>query len=134
VGKPTPDVLARLKQGIHLAEALAHVQHVTVKRSREKKSVLEIVLNEGRNREIRRMLARVGHKVVQLKRVAIGRIRLGDLPLGAVRPLTHAEVRSLKQDVKRLPSPSVHRGKMSPRASRGKRKPPTRAGRGIRRR
>jgi 23S rRNA pseudouridine2605 synthase len=56
-----------------------------------------MVLDEGRNREIRRLLARVGHKVQRLKRVAVGPVRLGDLPTGAVRPLTKKEIQSLER-------------------------------------
>ena len=56
-----------------------------------------MVLDEGRNREIRRLLARVGHKVQRLVRVAVGPIRLGDLPPGAVRRLTRDELRALRK-------------------------------------
>jgi 23S rRNA pseudouridine2605 synthase len=55
------------------------------------------VLKEGRNREIRRILARIGHKVVQLKRIAIGPLRLGEMPLGAYRELTASEVQALRK-------------------------------------
>jgi 23S rRNA pseudouridine2605 synthase len=99
IGRPSPEILHRLTRGIHLAEAFARAEHVTVRRAHESKTVLEIVLAEGRNREIRRMLARVGHKVVQLKRIAIGPVRLGELPLGAVRELTRSEVQALRQSV-----------------------------------
>ena len=52
---------------------------------------LEIVLDEGRNRQIRRLLAAVGIDVLRLVRVAIGPLVLGDLPKGAWRALTPAE-------------------------------------------
>jgi 23S rRNA pseudouridine2605 synthase len=54
------------------------------------------VLDEGRNREIRRLLARIGHKVLRLKRVALGPLRLGELAPGEYRPLTHDELRALR--------------------------------------
>ncbi|MEJ5360359.1 MAG: pseudouridine synthase [Desulfobacterales bacterium] len=54
-----------------------------------------IVLREGRNRQIRRMVKSLGNEVVSLKRIRIASIRLGDLPAGAWRPLTAEEVRSL---------------------------------------
>ena len=60
-----------------------------------------MVLDEGRNREVRRLLARVGHKVQQLRRIAVGPVRLGDLPTGAVRPLTPKEIHALEQAVAR---------------------------------
>jgi len=98
-GQPDPDVLAQLKRGVHLAEGFAHALDVRVKGRKKRSTILEMVLDEGRNREVRRLLARVGHKVQRLTRIAIGPIRLGDLPRGAVRPLTPEEVRKLRDAV-----------------------------------
>lgn len=89
--------LARLRKGVHLAEGFAKVESVKVKHQYKNSTLLEMVLAEGRNREIRRILARVGHKVERLKRVAIGPLRLGELAAGEVRPLDRAELRKLKQ-------------------------------------
>jgi len=58
------------------------------------------VLREGKNREIRRLLARVGHKVLRLTRTAVGPVRLGSLPLGGVRHLTHEELKALRHEGK----------------------------------
>ena len=60
-----------------------------------KNSWLEVVLDEGRNRHIRRLLEALGVEVLRLVRVSIGPLALGDLPKGATRPLTPAEVRAL---------------------------------------
>jgi 23S rRNA pseudouridine2605 synthase len=57
---------------------------------------LEIVLHEGRKRQVRRMCEAVGHRVVRLERVAFGPLRLGDLPLGGHRRLSAAEVEQLR--------------------------------------
>ena len=59
--------------------------------------VLELVLTEGRNRQVRRMIEAVGSKVLKLVRTAIGPIRIGDLPIGAWRALTREEVRALEK-------------------------------------
>jgi 23S rRNA pseudouridine2605 synthase len=72
---------------------------VRIKSRRKRSTILEMVLDEGRNREIRRLLARVGHKVQKLKRIAVGPVRLGELPTGAVRPLTKKEIDSLQRAV-----------------------------------
>ncbi len=95
-GVPDPDVLAQLRRGVHLAEGYAHAVHVRLKSRLKRSSILEMVLDEGRNREVRRLLARVGHKVQRLTRVAVGPIRLGDLPRGGFRKLSPEEVRKLK--------------------------------------
>ncbi len=95
-GKPSREVLQKLLRGIHLAEGVARAKSVHVCRSHKQSTELEIVLCEGKNREIRRMLARLGHKVMRLQRIAIGPLRLGKLPVGAYRPLTAAEVAQLK--------------------------------------
>jgi 23S rRNA pseudouridine2605 synthase len=102
-GQVENEVLAQLHKGIHLAEGFAHVKHVRIKSRKTRSTILEMVLDEGRNREVRRLLARVGHKVQRLKRVAVGPVRLADLPTGAVRPLTKKEVESLQQAVARGP-------------------------------
>jgi 23S rRNA pseudouridine2605 synthase len=95
-GMPEPDVLAQIKKGVHLAEGFVHAVDVRVKGRKKGSTLLEMVLDEGRNREIRRLLARLGHKAQRLVRVAVGPIRLGDMPRGAVRLLTPEEVRKLR--------------------------------------
>ncbi len=97
VGVPEREVLDRLRQGVHLAEGFAHAKRVTVKSQHKQSALLEIVLDEGRNREVRRLLARVGHKVLRLKRVGLGPLRLGELAPGEFRPLRREEVRALKE-------------------------------------
>jgi 23S rRNA pseudouridine2605 synthase len=97
VGQVERDVIAQLHRGMHLAEGFAHAKHVRIKSRRKRATILEMVLDEGRNREIRRLLARVGHKVQRLKRVAVGPVRLGDLPSAAARPLSKKEIQSLNR-------------------------------------
>ncbi len=77
-------------------------------RSRGDRTTLLVTLREGQNREIRRMLARLGHKVRRLERIAIGSITLKGLAVGAWRPLTAYEVRSLRHAAAR---PTTRRSK-----------------------
>ncbi len=56
-----------------------------------------ITIHEGRNRQVRKMVEQVGHQVVLLRRIRFGSLRLGDLPRGQWRPLTHEEESQLRQ-------------------------------------
>lgn len=97
-GRPDRDVLAKLTQGVHLAEGVARAERVDIKSVHKESAVLEMVLREGKNREIRRVLARVGHKVERLTRIAVGPVRLGELPSGAHRRLTNEEIAALRRE------------------------------------
>jgi 23S rRNA pseudouridine2605 synthase len=129
-GSPSLESLDRLRSGIHLAEGVARVASVSVRRRQRETTELEIVLNEGRNREIRRLLARIGHKVLQLKRIAVGPLRLGSLPIGASRPLTRDEVLMLEQATERPPAesrptaPTKRKPRPAARVPRGAATPP----------
>ncbi len=96
-GRPTPEVLDKLRRGVHLAEGLARVEDVRIESHQKESTWLEITLREGLNREIRRLLARVGHKVLRLVRVSVGPVRLGKLAPGAARPLTFEEIKELQK-------------------------------------
>ena len=96
-GSPHIDELKPLKKGVRLAEGFAKVADIRIKRKQKNTTDLVIVLDEGRNREIRRLLAAVEHKVLRLKRIAIGNLKLGDLPTGAYRELTSKEVAQLRK-------------------------------------
>jgi 23S rRNA pseudouridine2605 synthase len=97
VGCPTTEQLEQLERGVYLAEGKAKVERVSIKKKQRTGAILEMVLTEGRNREIRRVLASIGHKVTRLKRIAIGPLQLGELAVGAHRRLTLEEIQSLKK-------------------------------------
>lgn len=93
---PNEALLGKIAGGVHTAGAgTLRALEAKVLRTGGKNSWLEIVLDEGRNRHIRRMMDAVGVEVLRLVRVAIGPLQLGDLPKGSVRPLTSAEKRTL---------------------------------------
>jgi len=100
-GVPTPENLRQLLQGVWLSEG--HVRAKQVKREKKQggSTWLRIVLNEGKNREVRRMLARLGHKVLKLRRIGLGPLRLGTLLSGKVRRLTLPELDSLRRVAQR---------------------------------
>jgi 23S rRNA pseudouridine2605 synthase len=95
-GKPEAEVLESLRRGVQLAEGVARVVSAKIKKEIKQSTLLEIVLAEGRNREIRRILAKVGHKVLRLKRVGIGPLRLKDLEPGQWRHLARDEIDALR--------------------------------------
>lgn len=96
-GEADYSLIDSLKKGIHLAEGIVQADEVVFKSKYKQSSILEITLREGKNREIRRMLARMGHKVLQLQRTAIGPIKLGNLAPGEYRILTKDELEKLQK-------------------------------------
>ena len=96
-GVPTAETVESLRQGVSLAEATVQAKRVSVRSQHKQSTVLEMVLDEGRNREIRRMLASLGHKVQQLKRIAVGDLTLGNLLPGQWRKLSWEEIERLRQ-------------------------------------
>ncbi|MCG8469778.1 MAG: rRNA pseudouridine synthase [Gemmatimonadetes bacterium] len=97
-GPGAVDLPARLEAGIRLEDGLARAREARWLTPPEgPRPTLEIGLTEGRNREIRRMLADVGVGIRVLERVAFGPIALGDLPPGATRPLTESEKTALRE-------------------------------------
>ncbi len=102
-GIPTPAQLDRLRRGITLDDGVrtAPAAIEVIETTPEKNGVggnawLKVVLGEGRSRQIRRMFAHVGHQVSKLRRVAIGPVRDGALPVGGFRDLTSGEVDALR--------------------------------------
>ena len=84
-------LLQELKQGVHSGRETLRVKVARLLRSGEKNSWIEIVLDEGKNRQIRRMLEGLGVRVMRLIRVSIGPVRLGELAKGAHRVLRSEE-------------------------------------------
>lgn len=105
-GNPAPEDLQKLLDGVWLAEG--HVKARNVKRLKRQgnSTWLRIVLSEGKNREIRRMLAKLDHKVLRLKRIQIGPIEIGNLKPGKSRPLAAMELKSLKRQAERHAGPA----------------------------
>ena len=89
-------LLEELRAGVTVGGEVLQATRVNLLRSGEKNSWLEIVLEEGKNRQIRRMLEACGVGVLRLVRVAIGAIELGDLRKGKGRELNRSEVELLR--------------------------------------
>lgn len=89
-------MITALTKGLSTGDGtFLRVRSVRILRRGGKNSWLEIVLDEGKNRHIRRMLMQLGVEVLRLVRIAIGPLVLGKLPKGSSRPLTDTEKRAL---------------------------------------
>jgi 23S rRNA pseudouridine2605 synthase len=123
-GVPSEELLDRLRRGVRLAEGEVHAKRVSIRSQHKQSAVLEMVLDEGKNREIRRMLASLGHKVHQLKRVAVGNLSLANLLPGQWRQLAWNEIESLRRDAIAAVGPDAEREPPRPRGPvRGKGRP-----------
>lgn len=103
----TPQATEELSRGVWLGDRRTGEGFKTgktyvkiVKRSRDR-SIIDITIREGRNRQVRRMLAQLGHKVRDLTRIKLGPLELGGLNPGDFRTLTPRELRELKQFFKK---------------------------------
>lgn len=98
VGPVPPDVPTALGRGVELEDGPARaVSADWTSSSTRADPVVDLVLAEGRNREIRRMMQALDLRVRYLKRVSFGPVQLGDLPRGAMRDLSDEEVSSLRR-------------------------------------
>lgn len=139
-GVPSSEDLRQLTQGVHLAEGFAKAKRARLYKKFRDNCEIEIVLDEGRNREVRRLLAAIDHKVLQLKRVAIGPLMLGSLTPGQWRRLSGDEIAALKKatssatkkrpTVKRKWTPTAKKKGQAGRRKKSTRKSPRRGRRG----
>ena len=102
-------LIQRLQFGLSLDGEVLKAKRVGVLRAGNRNSWLEVVLDEGKNREIRRLLAALGINVLRLVRVAIGGLPLGNLGKGEFRQLSSSEVASLAPEMEPLkrPGPNI---------------------------
>ena len=96
-GVPRDDAIQRLRQGVTISSgATAPAKIKRVKVSKDSASTkFEVVIHEGKKRQVRLMFKAVGHPVIRLKRVRIGNLRLGNLPSGQYRFLSPEEISEL---------------------------------------
>lgn len=92
----TDEQLEQLRKGVQLSDGPTRPATVTRLRDVGRHTFLEMTITEGRNRQVRRMLEAVHSKVMKLVRIAIGPVRIDDLPIGKWRKLTPEEVKQLR--------------------------------------
>ena len=98
-GPVARDVGKRLRAGVELDDGPAKVDSFRLVGSSNGRVMVELVLHEGRNRVVRRMLEAVGYPVQRLVRVKVGPVALGDLRPGRMRQLSHSELGELYRAV-----------------------------------
>ena len=87
---------AALLRGVELEDGVARVNSVDVLDKDEFSTTIEVVLTEGRKREVRRMMNAIGHGVRRLVRIRFGPVKLGELPVGEWRDLAESEKKALR--------------------------------------
>jgi 23S rRNA pseudouridine2605 synthase len=100
-GQVTNIDLPRWRAGVDLDDGAARPLAVDLITSGRERTRLQLTFAEGRKHEVKRYCEALGHRVVRLRRLAFGPIRLGNLPLGQSRALTPAEVQALRAAVTR---------------------------------
>jgi 23S rRNA pseudouridine2605 synthase len=107
-GRVEPKVLGQLTRGVvHEGETLK-AEKTRLLNANNSHSVVEVELAEGKYREVRRMFEAQGLAVSHLRRTQIGRIKLGDLPVGKWRTLTETEIKTLMSNGRRTGSVASH--------------------------
>jgi 23S rRNA pseudouridine2605 synthase len=96
-GKPSPSAIERLRRGVKLEDGWTAPAKVRLIAVNEKQSKIELIIHEGRNRQVRRMCEAVGHPVIHLIRTKLAFLTLKGLQKGEYRELSKEEIGKLKQ-------------------------------------
>lgn len=97
IGTPTENELDAFRKGLVIEDYKTAPAQIEIIKKEGQYSSIKIIIQEGRNRQVRKMCAAIGHPVAALKRVATGKLFLGNLEKGKYRFLTEEEIRYLKQ-------------------------------------
>lgn len=95
-GNLDSDKIKKFRIGIDIGDYITAPAEIEVLSSDKNSSMVKITIHEGKNRQIRRMCEKVGNPVITLKRIRVGNIQLGELPLGSWRYLNKEEIDYLK--------------------------------------
>jgi 23S rRNA pseudouridine2605 synthase len=125
-GLPTTEMLAKLTEGVWLSDGKVRAKRARIVSRQGQATMLELVLAEGKKREIRRMLSKLGHKVMSLNRIAVGPISLKGLSAGECRSLSRHEIELLRKVASgdSVAPPRFSDGASSSRAHGEPRRPP----------
>lgn len=96
-GVPSDKNLDELRQGTNIGEYSISTSQIKVLEKSKDKTKLQVIIHEGKNRQVRRMFEYIGCPVIKLKRVAIGNLKIEDVPQGKYRYLNDEELKYLKR-------------------------------------
>ena len=99
-GKLTEDEIFSLCKGVDIEGFVTSPALVDVIDERDGKSIVNITIHEGKNRQVRKMFEAVGHRVLKLKRISVGKVKLGNLKPGQWRHLNEREINGLRGKTK----------------------------------
>ncbi|MDE6357293.1 MAG: rRNA pseudouridine synthase, partial [Eubacteriales bacterium] len=97
LGIPSNEKLEKFKKGLIIDNYKTAPASIKIIKSEHNISVLEIIISEGKNRQIRKMCQAIGHNVIELKRIAIENLTIGNLKKGEFRYLNNKEINYLKK-------------------------------------
>lgn len=96
-GTPTREALEAFENGLKIEDYTTAPAKIKVLKETNQHALVEVKIREGKNRQVRKMCDAIGHPIVELKRIAMGRINLGNLDVGNWRYFTEREIAYLKQ-------------------------------------
>lgn len=96
-GIPTEKKLEMFRNGLKIEDYITSKAKIEILKIIDKNALVRIVIHEGKNRQVRKMCEKIGHKVLKLKRVQIGKIKLGSLEVGKWRYLKKEEIEWVKR-------------------------------------
>lgn len=95
VGSPTPEELRRLERGVEIDGQRTRPADIRVLDRRGQRTLVEVVIHEGKKRQVRKMFQAINHRVIHLKRTAYGQLRLGRLAPGKYRILSMDDLKKI---------------------------------------
>lgn len=95
-GRLSEDEIFSLCKGVNIDGFITSPALLDIVNEEKDKSTVHITIHEGKNRQVRKMFDAVGHRVLKLKRISVGKVKLGNLKPGKWRELTEKEINSLR--------------------------------------
>ncbi len=95
IGSPAEEKLNLLRQGIRIDGVQTRPAQIRVLKRRKEQTQVEVIIHEGKKRQVRKMFQAISHRVLHLKRTAYGNLRLGALPIGKYRILSRNDLKNI---------------------------------------